>query len=192
MIFPICYRLIENSAFFVETDIYSIDLFKLLRYVERSKIGQKLHGFNEKSISGQIKKIKAEDEKGIQAFLRQQKESKAPPVAATEGENKDQPSKKDNVSLSSPLIKVCEFISSLVDAKSESRILINISETVNDSAIKFCLMNPSSQLADVVKSCRSLIVAGGTMQPMSEFKRRLFGDCGVAETSVRRHKTILV
>lgn len=40
--------------------------------------------------------------------------------------------------------------------------------TVGQSSLKFLLLNPAVHFAKVVKECRAVIIAGGTMQPVRE------------------------
>ena len=41
-------------------------------------------------------------------------------------------------------------------------------------SIRYLLLNPAIYFANIIKECRSVIIAGGTMQPVSEFKDQLF------------------
>lgn len=38
--------------------------------------------------------------------------------------------------------------------------------TVSQSSLKFLLLNPAVHFAEVVKECRAVVIAGGTMQPV--------------------------
>ena len=58
---------------------------------------------------------------------------------------------------------------------SELRILLNL----KSSTLKAVLLNPASQFTELVSKCRSIIVAGGTMQPFSEFQDQLFVQAGI-------------
>lgn len=42
------------------------------------------------------------------------------------------------------------------------------------SSIRYLLLNPAIYFSKLVEECRSVIIAGGTMQPVSEFKEQLF------------------
>lgn len=43
---------------------------------------------------------------------------------------------------------------------------ICLSGSVGQSSLKFLLLNPAVHFAQVVKECRALVIAGGTMQPV--------------------------
>ena len=40
------------------------------------------------------------------------------------------------------------------------------SATLATSTVKFLHLNPATHFADIVRECRSVIIAGGTMQPV--------------------------
>lgn len=42
--------------------------------------------------------------------------------------------------------------------------------TLSEGSVKFLLLNPAVHFAHVLKECRAVIIAGGTMQPVSYFK----------------------
>lgn len=46
-------------------------------------------------------------------------------------------------------------------------ISIVYSGLASKSSIKFLLLNPAVHFIDVVKECKAVVVAGGTMQPVS-------------------------
>ncbi|OXG31727.1 chromosome transmission fidelity protein 1 [Cryptococcus neoformans Ze90-1] len=69
------------------------------------------------------------------------------------------------------------FLLSLVDAKDDGRILLSIDD-LNESesvvVIKYVLLNPSERFKEVVEEARSVILAGGTMEPITDFLQQLF------------------
>lgn len=71
-----------------------------------------------------------------------------------------------------------------MDAKDDGRILLSIEE---DKAkhealhqaqpvvtMRYMLLNPAERFKEVIDSARSVILAGGTMEPISDFMRQLF------------------
>ena len=72
----------------------------------------------------------------------------------------------------------------LVNGKSELRVLIDPKK----ESIKALLLNPASQFTELVSKCRSIIVAGGTMQPISEFRDRLFVQAGNKPSGLKLFK----
>lgn len=61
------------------------------------------------------------------------------------------------------------FLLSLVDAKDDGRILLSIDD-LNKSepvvVIKYILLNPSERFKEVIEDARSVVLAGGTMEPV--------------------------
>ena len=97
---------------------------------------------------------------------------------------------KDNATAGTvPIIQVTALLKALISIESEGRILIsNPQETLGDTetkkSIKYMLLNPSSQFSELISECRSIVVAGGTMQPLSEFRDQLFIDGGADPSRV--------
>jgi len=106
---------------------------------------------------------------------------------------------------SSPLYQILEFIKSLTNPSADGRVLISrisvlspissssapsanngkppVSTTII-SSLKYLLLNPSNQFKEVVDECRSLVLAGGTMQPFNEFTDLLFKPIGVSSQRI--------
>ena len=65
-------RLMETSQFMSETQIYNLNVYKLIRYMHKSKITQKLHGFAERYNDGGGGDNGKRDrpKKGVTAFLQ--------------------------------------------------------------------------------------------------------------------------
>ena len=130
--------------FILSCKIDNINIYKLLNYCERSRIGQKLHGF-------------------VQSL-----------------DHPDGP--HDEILSSFPLVK--NFVESLTSTDRDGRIVVTKSATLGASSLKFLLLNPSLHFADLVQECRSIILAGGTMQPSADFKQQLFYPAGVSSDRV--------
>ncbi len=175
-------RLVDTVALMGEAQILNLDLFKLVRYVEKSKIAQKLHGFSDKYGANRAKKEEAK--KGVGAFLESLGKKKD-----VEGDNKGQKEqeeakKQSSVSAGSSLMVLVEFVQALTSVNIESRVLVSPGATLGEGVFKYCLLSPSSKFADLVRKCRSVVVAGGTMQPPSEFVDQLFVPCGAKRERV--------
>ena len=70
-------------------------------------------------------------------------------------------------SRSSPLVLVEAFISSLTNRDENGRVSVVLTGELHSSSLRFFLLNPAVHFAEVVQECRAVIVAGGTMQPVS-------------------------
>uniref|UniRef100_A0A4W3IZK4 ATP-dependent DNA helicase DDX11 n=1 Tax=Callorhinchus milii TaxID=7868 RepID=A0A4W3IZK4_CALMI len=82
--------------------------------------------------------------------------------------------------MASPMMKVEGFIFALTNANKDGRVLIQRQGTVAHSSLKFLLLNPAVYFAEIVKECRAIVVAGGTMQPVAEFKDQLLLASGIS------------
>lgn len=173
-------RLIETYQLLNEAEIYNMNIFKLVKYVQKSKIGQKLHGFAERYQNAPKKMNEPQVKKGVQAFLSSVKKNSKGAEIKPQTEPLEEKVATPQKSTRSPLNFIVEFLRSLVHVSSEARIVVNSQTTLAKSSIKYCLLNPASQFQDLVEQCHSVIVAGGTMQPISEFRDQLFVNAGAS------------
>ncbi|XP_053832920.1 ATP-dependent DNA helicase DDX11 isoform X2 [Vidua macroura] len=167
------------NDFLFQSQIDNINLFKIQRYCEKSLISRKLLGFVER-YGGPASAVKTSKENqklaGLQDFLLtlQQGSDKegtpqSPPVEA----------EHDQLRTSSPLMQIEGFLSALTNANQDGRIILNRQGTVGQSSLKFLLLNPAVHFAKVVEECRAVIIAGGTMQPVADFREQLLYRAGV-------------
>uniref|UniRef100_A0A3B3RE12 ATP-dependent DNA helicase DDX11 n=2 Tax=Paramormyrops kingsleyae TaxID=1676925 RepID=A0A3B3RE12_9TELE len=56
--------------------------------------------------------------------------------------------------------------------------------TLAQDSLKFLLLNPAIHFAPVLKECKAVIIAGGTMQPVADFKEQLLLSAGVSEERI--------
>ncbi len=171
-------RLVEAMTFLTELEIFNLDLFKLIRYVRKSKLVQKLHGFSDKYACkvGMNHEEKTRPTKGVEAFLKNM--NKKEESVENEKEN------EEGRIRGSPLMVVVELLEALTSVNSEARVMISPQKTLGESHIKYCLLSPSCKFSRLVQECRSVVVAGGTMQPPSEFVQQLFLPSGADESRV--------
>lgn len=52
----------------------------------------------------------------------------------------------------------------------EKCFTLGLPGTLSESSVKFLLLKPAVHFASVLKECRAVIIAGGTMQPVSYFR----------------------
>ncbi|XP_061866258.1 ATP-dependent DNA helicase DDX11 isoform X2 [Colius striatus] len=172
------------NDFLFQSQIDNINLFKVQRYCEKSLISRKLFGFVER-YGGPAMAVKTNKENqklgGLQNFLLslQQGSDKegtpqSPPVGA----------ENDELRAASPLMQIEGFLSALTNANQDGRVILNKQGTVGQSSLKFLLLNPAVHFAKVVEECRAVIIAGGTMQPVSDFREQLLSRAGVGPARV--------
>ncbi|WRT67408.1 uncharacterized protein IL334_004379 [Kwoniella shivajii] len=68
------------------------------------------------------------------------------------------------------------FLISLVDARDDGRVILSLEEGHSGPTvvIKYVLLNPAERFKEIVEQARSVILAGGTMEPISDFLQQLF------------------
>ncbi|XP_019745923.1 ATP-dependent DNA helicase DDX11 isoform X2 [Hippocampus comes] len=84
----------------------------------------------------------------------------------------------------SPMMQVEGFFMALTNSNTDGRVVIHRQGNLSESSVKFLLLNPAVHFAQVLKECRAVIIAGGTMQPVSDFKQELLFSAGVREERI--------
>ncbi|XP_078369659.1 ATP-dependent DNA helicase DDX11-like isoform X2 [Oculina patagonica] len=87
-------------------------------------------------------------------------------------------------SSSSPLQIIESFLEALTNADKDGRVVVNKQDRLSSSSLKFLLLNPAVHFTNIVREARAVIVAGGTMQPMSDFKDQLFTCAGLPSANI--------
>ncbi|XP_068203426.1 ATP-dependent DNA helicase DDX11 isoform X1 [Palaemon carinicauda] len=187
-------RMYAVHSFMSETLIDNLNIYKLIQYIEKSKIAHKLHSFSQK-FEGSVKshEMKSTTEsRSTSAFLSRmtcQKSGKDKPKeniipVSNVNERESEPPEEEAV-MGSPLMQVTELLRALLHSSEEGRVVVSVGATNRTSSVKYLLLNPASQFHDIVRECRSIIVAGGTMHPMSEFRNQLYLSAGADPERVR-------
>ncbi|XP_025926106.1 ATP-dependent DNA helicase DDX11 isoform X3 [Apteryx rowi] len=166
------------NDFLFQSQIDNINLFKVQRYCEKSLISRKLFGFVERYGAPTVVKTNKENRKlaGLQNFLLSLQQG-----SDKEGALQSLPveAEGDQLRTASPLMQIEGFLSALTNANQDGRVILNRQGTVGQSSLKFLLLNPAVHFAKVVKECRAVIIAGGTMQPVADFREQLLSCAGV-------------
>ncbi|XP_021363859.1 ATP-dependent DNA helicase DDX11-like isoform X2 [Mizuhopecten yessoensis] len=174
-------KMCTANDFLFQAKLDNLNLFKILQYCKRSMISRKLNGFVEKYPNAEV--TPKEETKtvtgnaGVLSFLR---EITNPEISQGASPNVTPEVKSaEDVVLRSPLMHIEGFLQALTNADSDGRIVITKQTMLSQSSMKYLLLNPAVHFSDVLSEARSVIVAGGTMQPISEFKDQLFHSAGV-------------
>jgi chromosome transmission fidelity protein 1 len=124
----------------------AINVIELLAYLKESKLARKISGFAE--------------------LLEEEREQ------AAQIEGKEKRSSAARHASIAAFHAVEAFLLSLTDSHDDGRVILQLdAEAV---VIKYVLLNPAQRFADVVNDARSVVLAGGTMAPMSDFFTQLF------------------
>ncbi|KAE8740581.1 hypothetical protein FOCC_FOCC013914 [Frankliniella occidentalis] len=170
-------KIFTLPEFVLSAEIDNLNLFKLLEFCKSSKISHKLHGFSARyettvNISKPVNK-----NQGMREFLKEMasKNSKNAEIRQSVEETKiSTPQVVSAEGGNNPILSVVAFMETLTNSSDDGRILLKRGQTVGKGVLKFLLLNPAAHFQDIVLQARSVIVAGGTMQPISEFQDQLF------------------
>ncbi|XP_027015139.1 ATP-dependent DNA helicase DDX11 isoform X2 [Tachysurus fulvidraco] len=171
-------ELLTINDFLFRAQIDNINLFKVQRYFEKSLISRKLFGFSEKyegsGVSTHTSFMNKENRRteGLGRFL-QGLQSKATDPVIHQGSVEDRPV------MASPLMLVESFLFALSNANKDGRVVMEKQACLAQSSVKFLMLNAAVHFAQVLQECRAVIIAGGTMQPVSDFKEQLLLSAGV-------------
>ncbi|XP_041591923.1 ATP-dependent DNA helicase DDX11 isoform X4 [Vulpes lagopus] len=162
------------NDFLFQTQIDNINLFKVRHYCEKSMISRKLFGFTERYGIVLAPSREQPNLAGLQHFLQslQPTVTKTPVTPVEDGEARvPRPA--------SPLMHIESFLAALTTANQDGRVILSRQGSLSQSSLKFLLLNPAVHFAQVVKECRAVVIAGGTMQPVSDFREQLLACAGV-------------
>ncbi|KAL1138858.1 hypothetical protein AAG570_008920 [Ranatra chinensis] len=162
------------SEFIIHSEIDNYNLYKLLEFCKQSKITHKLHGFAEKYTPVVSAARKPAPQSGIRAFLKEISNKNNTKNSSQQVEEKGE------IIQAQPLVHILALLECLTSHNSDGRIVCTRQPTVGKATIKYLLLNPAPMFAEIMEKARSVILAGGTMQPVSEFTQQLFQ---VPETS---------
>ncbi|XP_042559674.1 ATP-dependent DNA helicase DDX11 isoform X2 [Clupea harengus] len=178
-------ELLTINDYLFKAKIDNINLFKLQRYFEKSMISRKLSGFAERyEGAGVTPHTHANKEnrrtEGLGRFLQtlQNKANNTVPLEDQKGEEESKPS------VSSPMMLVESFLSGLTSANKDGRVVIQRQACVSQSSVRFLLLNAALHFAEVLRDCRAVIIAGGTMSPVADFKEQLLLSAGVTHERI--------
>lgn len=128
--------------------IDNVNMFKIKNYLEVSSLARKLNGFIDKA------REKEEEE-------RQKERLKNPNVKL--------PKPTEALATSSlTLTQIEAFLIALTNPDKDGRIVTTFGTAENPgTSIKYMLLNPADAFKPIVEEARSIILAGGTMEPVS-------------------------
>jgi chromosome transmission fidelity protein 1 len=122
-----------------------IDLFKLDKYLKESKLAWKVDGYAVAEAN--------EQQAGASVGARPTEKRSTTPV----------------------LMHIQTFLLSLLNPSTSGRFIYTRDSSTLDVKLDYMLLDPTPQFREIVDSARSVILAGGTMSPMGDYARHLFG-----------------
>ncbi|KAG9555660.1 ATP-dependent RNA helicase CHL1, partial [Aureobasidium melanogenum] len=118
-----------------------INLYKLMHYLQESKLARKVEGY---------------------VSVEQQKQQKL---------NNTGNAKEATVPV---LTHITNLFMVLTNPAREGRLFYTVGEDKTQTKVKYMLLDPSEHFRDIVEEARAVILAGGTMSPMSDYTAQLF------------------
>jgi chromosome transmission fidelity protein 1 len=123
-----------------------VNLHELLRYLEQSKLARKVEGYTA---------FVADEDAKLQTKSRSNQ-------SLSLSEDRSVPT----------LTQVQGFLLALTSTSDEGKLIF---EKEGDTLhLKFLLLDPSFHFREIVESAKSVVLAGGTMSPMSDYVNQLF------------------
>jgi Rad3-related DNA helicase len=140
----------------------------LASWMQTSELCRKVKGYVEKVAEGE-----AEQE----VKMREKYGKSATASAASQFGTRSTTYHSTSISPLSPLL---DFLLALSNIEGDGRICVQIqvdgvaSQVHGESCFRFLMLNPSIHLVPLMKQARTIILAGGTMQPFDTFRYQLF------------------
>jgi chromosome transmission fidelity protein 1 len=132
-----------------------VNLVELVKYLKDSKLARKISGFAEKTAE--------------EAALKGEPQLLAQHLEANEVDNKAGRSTSARHASIASFHLVEAFLLSLTDARDDGRVMLSVEEGSSGKSVtlKYILLNPAERFREVVEEARCVILAGGTMSPVS-------------------------
>lgn len=160
------YSLIKSLTHFnASLGVEDINYHHVEAWMEKSEICKKMKGYIDRE-----RAVEAE------AAARMQQRFNTPATTRTN----DRPDAAYESTSISPLAPVLDFIRALSNVEGDGRVCVDIrvdgvaAQVHPDSSLRFLMLNPAVHLTPIIKAARTIILAGGTMQPFDTFKYQLF------------------
>jgi chromosome transmission fidelity protein 1 len=133
---------ITPAALLAGKGVDQINLVKLVRYIDESKLARKVEGYINH-------------------------------IAQAEQEGRGKAKRDDAAAVEIPtLMHVQSFLLCLMNPSREGRFLWSRED--QKITIQYLLLDPSEHFRQIVEESRAVILAGGTMSPMDDYKQQLF------------------
>ncbi|KAI9489392.1 helicase C-terminal domain-containing protein [Zychaea mexicana] len=133
-----------------------INMFKIEKYLKASNLARKLNGFIDKELQKQQQQQQANETSDQQQQLSNSSNTAMPTLTQIEA-----------------------FLLALTNPDKDGRIVVNYS--TESSEVKYMLLNPAEVFRPIVEDAKSIILAGGTMEPISDFTNILLHDVPSAQ-----------
>ena len=185
-------QLMSVPAFVSALRADNLNLTELHRHCTHSRLAYKLQGFTRSFSSSFHASQSVEEVKPTTAFLSAMMTPKHSDPADANKENEstepaggvaEQPAYRGN-----EFTQFVQLLERLSSPNASGRLLVERSPPSGKGGaaplLKYVVLDPATQFHDIVRQCRSVILAGGTMSPASEFTEQLFLGAGASPERV--------
>lgn len=133
---------VDMTALMSGKGVDQINLFKLNRYLQDSRLARKVDGYTVFAEQSQI----TSQELGLKNAVKRGSKQSVPVLTHIQG-----------------------FLLSLMNPSAEGRFFFS-REDLSGISLKYMLLDPTFHFKDIVEDARAVILAGGTMSPVSSQK----------------------
>lgn len=155
----------------------NMKLSELIEYCEKSRLAEKVHGLAKSEAnkpppmeeSDQLKGL--DGPKGLMESIKAKivnKKKLKKVVAVTQPAAEE---KREEKKVPCAVRSFLAFLESLTECAESGKVILYNTDGV--TGVKFTLMSPDKHFEDILTECRSVIIAGGTMQPVEDLKNQL-------------------
>ncbi|KAI9837845.1 MAG: hypothetical protein M1819_006779 [Sarea resinae] len=145
-------QIVQTGDLMTGKGVDQINLYKLMRYLQESKLSRKVDGYS----------LHVQDE-----HINSQSEARSSATDKVE-------TRARKTRGSTPVLALIQsFLFALTNPSAEGRIFLSKSED-GDPCLQYLLLDPSHHFREIVQEARAVILAGGTMSPMSDYTNQLF------------------
>jgi chromosome transmission fidelity protein 1 len=147
--------MVEPREVLAGKGVDQINLYKLLRYLKESKLARKVEGYV----------IHTEQQTSVSAAT-----SGKPTTASLE----------PHANPTAPTLQhITAFLEALTNPSREGQFFYNAppSGNANEASLKYMLLDPTHHFRTIVSEARAVILAGGTMSPISDYTTHLLSYC---------------
>ncbi|KAM3724220.1 ATP-dependent DNA helicase [Dirofilaria immitis] len=170
------------TAFAGKACLEQYKLDNLLEYIEQTHLIMKLSKFSKRLDGEQNKKVNPTYQFSVENLLRTKDSPNKSQSIFISGSSASQSTLSllaQGRTVASALCAFQQFLQMLMLNYKDGRLIIECASRKDEAKISYYLINPASQLGDIIKQCRSLVLLGGTMEPSETLIRSLVISCKI-------------
>jgi chromosome transmission fidelity protein 1 len=176
------FKAFELHELLSDASIYNINLIDILKFCDQTRFAQKVHGYSkihdklqaEQEVAEELKKNAT---KNLLLELQEKAKKKTGKKVEEKPENQENIVEVSTENQTNVIRILVQFLECLSQRYEGGRILVTHNAETKETTMKFLLLDPSNPFEDIIRDCRSIILAGGTMKPTEELTEQLFKNC---------------